>query len=76
VQVILTLNAPLFDKVPAFKTMHPQLLHTLLLQLELEYYIANEYVIWQVQPHVLQQTFVCAWAVHLPAFLIASLDTE
>jgi hypothetical protein len=52
--VILTLNAPLFDKVPAFKTMHPQLLHTLLLQLELEYYIANEYVIWQVQPHVLQ----------------------
>jgi Ion channel len=46
-QVILTLNAPLFDKLPFFKHKHPQLLQHLLPHLKLEYYIASEYVIWQ-----------------------------
>lgn len=46
-QVILTLHAPVFDKIPFFKDKHPQLLQNLLPHLKLEYYMAHEYVVWQ-----------------------------
>ena len=37
----------MFDKLPFFKDKHPQLLQTLLPHMKLEYYMANEYVVWQ-----------------------------
>lgn len=46
-QVLLTLHAELFDKLPFFRNQPAQFLQQLLPDLKLEYYAASEYVIWQ-----------------------------
>ena len=46
-QVLLTLHAELFDKLPFFRDQPAQFLQHLLPELKLEYYAASEYVIWQ-----------------------------
>ena len=47
VQVLLTLHAQLFDKVPFFRDQPAQFMQHLLPELKLEYYAASEYVLWQ-----------------------------
>ena len=46
-QVLLTVNAKLFDKLPFLKDKHPQFLEMILPLMKLEFYAANEYVVWQ-----------------------------
>jgi signal-transduction protein with cAMP-binding, CBS, and nucleotidyltransferase domain len=46
-QVLLTLHAELFDKLPIFRDQPAHFLQCLLPELKLEYYAASEYVIWE-----------------------------
>eukprot|EP00892_Ulva_mutabilis_P011685 jgi/Ulvmu1/888/UM100_0043.1 len=46
-QVLLTMHANLFDKLPFMHSKHPQFLEQLIPFLKLEYYSSGEYVIWQ-----------------------------
>jgi hypothetical protein len=47
VQVLLTLHAPLFDRLPFLKHKHPNFLEQILPHMKLEFYAATEYVVWQ-----------------------------
>ena len=46
-QVLLTMHANLFDRLPFLNNKHPQFLEQLIPHLKLEYYTSGEYVIWQ-----------------------------
>lgn len=46
-QVLLTMHANLFDRLPFLKNKHPQFLEQLIPHLKLEFYSSGEYVIWQ-----------------------------
>lgn len=46
-QVLLTVHADLFDRIPFFCGRPPQFLAEIMPHLMLEYYDASEYVIWE-----------------------------
>lgn len=46
-QVLLTLHADIFDRIPFFCGRHPQFLAEIMPHLQLEYYTASEYVMWE-----------------------------
>jgi CRP-like cAMP-binding protein len=46
-QVLLTVHAELLDTIPFFCGRHPQFLAQILQHLQLEYYEASEYVMWE-----------------------------
>lgn len=47
IQVLLTVHADLFDRIPFFCGRHPQFLAQIMPHILLEYYDASEYVMWE-----------------------------
>lgn len=46
-QVLLTLHARMFDRLPFLHDKHPQFLEQILPLLKLEFYASGEHVLWQ-----------------------------